>query len=147
MACVSTTPNISEKEAKFLKDLENRVKNPCDSPDTESKKQKLMEKIRAETDFIILSQKHSAALEDDPLKDVKTFLNMIKEAESTKDESSKQFYVSFPFKRSDVKKLENITTGKASALSEESQRLLNSVRSKMRAKKAQLILDDSNRET
>ncbi|GBM57277.1 hypothetical protein AVEN_58587-1 [Araneus ventricosus] len=142
MACVSTTPNISEKEAKFLKDLENRSKNPGDSPETESKKQKLMEKIRAETDFIVLSQKQAAALEDDPLSDVKTFLNMIKEAESTNDENSKQFYVSFSLKRSDVKKLENITTGKASALSEESQRLLNSVRAKMRAKKAPATLEN-----
>ncbi|CAL1296028.1 unnamed protein product [Larinioides sclopetarius] len=141
MACVSTTPDISVKEAKFLKDLENRSKNPGDSPETESKKQKLMEKIRAETDFIVLSQKQAAALEDDPLSDVKTFLNMIKEAESTNDENSKQFYVSFSLKRSDVKKLENITAGKASALSEESQKLLNSVRAKMRAKKAPTTLE------
>ncbi|GFQ74751.1 uncharacterized protein TNCT_235221 [Trichonephila clavata] len=140
MACVSSTPNISEKEAKFLKDLENRSKNPCDSPDTESKKQKLMEKIRAETDYILLSQKQSAILEDDPLSDVKTFLSMIKEAESANDDNSKQFYVSFSLKRSDVKKLENITQGKASALSEESQRLLNSVRAKMRAKKAHVLM-------
>lgn len=144
MACVSSTPNISEKEAKFLKDLEDRSRNPCDSPDTESKKQKLMEKIRAETDYILLSQKQSAILEDDPLSDVKTFLNMIKEAESADDDNSKQFYVSFSLKRSDVKKLENITQGKASALSEESQRLLNSVRAKMRAKKTPALMANEN---
>ncbi|GFS39986.1 uncharacterized protein TNIN_389221 [Trichonephila inaurata madagascariensis] len=99
-----------------------------------------MEKIRAETDYILLSQKQSAVLEDDPLSDVKTFLSMIKEAESANDDNSKQFYVSFSLKRSDVKKLENITEGKASALSEESQRLLNSVRAKMRAKKAPVLM-------
>ncbi|GFT25665.1 uncharacterized protein NPIL_524911 [Nephila pilipes] len=148
MACVSSTPNITEKEAKFLKDLENRSKNPSDSPDTESKKQKLMEKIRAETDYILLSQKQAAVLDDDPLSDVKTFLNMIKEVESSNDDNSKQVYVSFSLKRSDVKKLENITQGKASAMSEESQRLLNSVRAKMRAKKTPMLAasEDTNNE-
>lgn len=58
MACVSAaTPDITEKEAKFLKDLEDRARDPRDSPDTEKRKQKLMQKIREETDAIVLQQK------------------------------------------------------------------------------------------
>ncbi|KAG8189971.1 hypothetical protein JTE90_001431 [Oedothorax gibbosus] len=130
MACCSTT-EISQKEARFLKDLE--AKDPSDSPDTEKRKQKLMQKIKEETDAIVLKQKLA---DDDPLSDVKRFLNMIKEAESSNDEKSKQFCVSFSMKRSEVKQLENIASGKASAVTEESQKFLNSVRAKMRAKKA-----------
>ncbi|XP_015916142.2 ankyrin repeat domain-containing protein 12 isoform X2 [Parasteatoda tepidariorum] len=132
MACVSEGIYSTEKEAKFLKALEKRD-DVSESSDVETRKHALLEKIRAEKDAIAEKPK-AKPNDDDPLKEVKAFLDMIKEAESVNDENAKHAYVSFSLKRSDVKKLEHLST--ASMLTEESQKFLNSVRSKMKAKKA-----------
>ncbi|KFM69522.1 hypothetical protein X975_10796, partial [Stegodyphus mimosarum] len=148
MTCVSVTADAAEKEASILKDIRMHRRDLKKLSDLEIKKNKLLQKFKAETDSIITAYKRSKKCNkrltiSEAEKFIKTeiFLKALKNRTTmSKDKKSKQMFVSFAFKRPAVnsKKVseESQTRIKSASLSEESQRLLNTLRAKIKAKKS-----------
>ncbi|XP_035231634.1 uncharacterized protein LOC118203469 [Stegodyphus dumicola] len=148
MTCVSLTPDAAVKEANILKDIRMHRRDLKTLSDLEIKKNKLLQKFKAETDSIITAYKSSQKYnkrhtisEAEKFKKTEIFLNTLNnQTTKRKDKKLKQMLVSFAFKRPAAKSekvSEESHTGiKFASLSEESQSLLNTLRAKIKAKKS-----------